>query len=185
MHQINLYPEFLEKRRAQKRRTIFTAVLTVVAGLQVVLIGSQILNARMIDEQITALESEMPRLEQYLSLETRSSPEILIAKDLLDIRRARTDWAPSLASLSHAVDRPVFLVKLTGNSADKHNAAGIAISGEQKNNKDQLEQITGLMNRLRSNPAFHENFSSIALGKIKGGDSGAFVINCSPEEASQ
>jgi Tfp pilus assembly protein PilN len=185
MYQINLYPEFQEKQRAKKRRTIFTAVLTVVAGLQVVLIGSQFLNASMLDEQITALDSELPRLEQFISVETQSSPEILVAKDLLDIRRARTDWAPSLASLSHAVDRPVFLVKLSGNSSSKNTPAGITISGEQKRSKDQLEQITGLMNRLRSNQAFHENFSSIALGKIKGGDSGAFVINCSPEEASQ
>jgi len=185
MYTINLYPEFLAKRRAQRRQTTLTAVLTIVAGLQLAVIGSQILNSRMLDEQIAALDTEMPRLQSHIETETQVSPAMMLARDLLDIRRSRTDWAPTLASLGRTIDRPIFLVEVAGLSADKHNAPRLTISGEQSNASEQLKRINALMDRLRNDVAFLGNFQSVALGKVEGDRSSAFEIQCRSEEATR
>ncbi len=177
-YRINLYPEYADKRSAAKRRTGLTAALAAVAGIQAFVIGSLVLNAQFLDSKIDSVSAELPRLEEYIQTESVPREDLVTARELVELRRNRVDWAPKLAALSHAVTRNVKLVKLEGRRENADSPATLAINGEAKVDSKQLERVSAFLGRLREDDAFGPSFASITLGNVKADINGGFDVNC-------
>lgn len=185
MYKLNLYPEYELKRARRRRSTVLTGVLTAVACLQVGLLASQALNAGTAGRQADLVFRDLPRLEQMIEAEKQPSPEIQVARELIELRRGRVDWTPALAAISRAADRSLTLTKLVGDAGREPGETELTITGETRTVEGQLETIGVLMDRLRGDEGFRSVLASVSLGKVESGRAGEFEVECRAAEVTQ
>ncbi len=184
-YRINLYPEFNAKRNADRRRTRLTAAIAAVAGLQIFVICSLLLNSQFLGTKIDSVSEELPRLEQYIQQESAPRIDLMAAQELLEIRRERIDWTPKLAALPQAMVQDISLVKLEGHHENVGAPPSMFIVGESKVDNHQLDRVGTFLATLRNNDDFGRSFTTITLGNVKADATGGFEVSCRTVEDDQ
>ncbi|MBI5836767.1 MAG: hypothetical protein HZB25_05960 [Candidatus Eisenbacteria bacterium] len=184
MYRVNLYPEFEGNRLAARRRAVRAAVYGVVLGIEVALIGALAVSAGLLGERAAALRAGLPRLESRIQAGAGSLPELQAARDLLQVRRERIDWSPKLAALSEQLDASLLLMRVTGHAPSRNSAARFEIEGIVRDGGRSLEQVSGLMARLRDEPRFSSDFPVVNLGTLGKQGTNRFELQCAPAGAN-
>ncbi len=176
MYSINLYPEFVERRNVARGRVFKTALLSTFSGAVVLAIGSLVLSAFLISDRVDSLDEvvsdHMNRIQSQSALEK----ELISAREMLEIRSNRIDWAPKLAMLSEKLTEDLQIVEFEGATQRGKTAKKLAIVGESRNKEIQISVFTEFVNVLRIDPRISNDFSSLRLGSVGGGAGTRFQI---------
>lgn len=183
MYRINLYPEFQEKRHRAKRRLALTAGLSVLVGLEVVLIVWLVLSAYLLDERVSRMRAQNAELAGRVEALDQPRPELAAANQILAFRRNRIDWSPKLSALSCLMDRSLMLDELHGQKQERGRPARLELTGTVLGARTAgAEAVSRLMDEIRLEPRIVGDLPRVTLERIEGGGSGQFQLVC---ESSQ
>jgi hypothetical protein len=182
MYRVNFYREFEEKKQEVRRGFLRTAGLSAVAGLVFLLIILLGVNTFLVREKARIARSDIDKLTARLEIAPASGAAADAARQMIAIRRGRTDWAPKLAALSCFIGRDVMLEELSAQAADKRSPQRLELSGIVREGS-QTEAVSAFIDSLRSAPAIIGDFSEITLERMEGGGTGSFVVVCEPRKA--
>jgi hypothetical protein len=179
LYRINLYPEFREKKQRAKRRLAFTAGLSVLVGLEVVLIVWLAVSAYLLDERADRMRDQIGRLSTSIEALDKPTPELDTADQILTIRRARIDWSPKLSALSCLMNRSLMLDELKGQRPEKGNPARLELTGSILGSRTAgTEAVSRLIEEIRQDPRIVGDLPRVTLERIEGGGSNQFQLVC-------
>jgi hypothetical protein len=181
MYRISLYPEFGEKRRQVKRRTLHTALFGILIGVETLLVGALVVSALLLGEQANVMREGYQRLASRVQGSGGPRPELAVAREMLFVRANRIDWSPKLAALSERIPPSLILKDVNGHSAAQRSAPQLEMTGEVHSGV-MLEQVSRFIQQLSEDPRMTTTFPSITLGTIGGGGVEEFQVVCKPPE---
>jgi hypothetical protein len=180
MYRINLHPEYVEHRRRARQRLVHTIFFSTLLGLQLLLVGSLILSAFLLEEQVRILGTAVPRLDRSVSGLGAPAPERDVARRLFAVRQERIEWSPMLAALADEISDSLAVVRIEGEVASPRDPAGLLIQGRSEDPQARLGQVTRFIDGLRGDARLADRFPEIRLGTIKGDQAGQFQVICTP-----
>lgn len=180
MYRINLHPEYEERRRRTRQGLLQTVLFSVLLGCQLLLVGSLILSAVLLDEQVGILTSAVPRLERSVADTIDAGRDRHLARQLFQVRDQRIEWSPILVAMAEVIPDSLEVVSIEGVSATPKDPASLLIRGHGDEPRARLDQVTRFIEGLRQDPRVVDRFSDIRLGTIKGDEAGQFQVICSP-----
>ena len=178
MYRINLYPEYVERRRVARERVGRTALVTAVVALELVLVVALAITGLLLREQVGGLRSEVERLQQQINRVSVQRPEIDVAVQMMEIRRGRIDWSPKLASLSQKIGRSLRLTELTGQTKGRGRDTSLELLGVIRTGGADMQPVTVFIDSLRGDPWMGADFPFVRLGNLEGGGSTRFQVLC-------
>ena len=181
MYRINLYPEYRESRRAQRRKAASTAVLFSLLGIEILLVGALVLSDSLLREQVTSLRSELPQLQERVAGMGHDTAELDFAMDILDVRAGRVDWSPKFSALAEHIDGSLVLLEMSGRTPRSGDNTKLEVNGDYMGKGTNLTTVSAYLDLLREDARLNGDFMSITLGNIRGGGSGEFDIVCETE----
>ncbi len=180
MYRLNLYPEYVEKRRLARLRALRLAVVIALLCAELLLICFSALSGVLLREQARDLQASIERLTARVQAESKPRPELDLAEALLKVRLTRTDWSPKLAALSSDVPPSLLLTEISGGASDAKTAAFLKLEGGFRSGRAPLEAVTGFIEALRRDPRIAREFPDINLGSIQGEEASQFEVVCGP-----
>jgi len=178
VYRINLYPEYVERRRVARERVGRTALVTIVVALELVLVVALAITGLLLREQAGGLGSEVERLQQQIDRVSGQRPEMDIALQMLEIRRGRIDWSPKLASLSQQIGGSLRLTELTGQTKGRGHDTSLELLGVIRTGGADMQPVSVFIDSLRADPRIGADFPSVRLGNLEGGGSARFQVLC-------
>ncbi len=185
MYRINLYPEFLSQKREGQRRTVRTAVLSVVVGLEVFLVGAQALSGVLLGSRAASLRAEIARLTRRIEAGSRPLPGFHVAQAMARVRMGRVDWSPKLAALSDRLGPSLQLTRVTGSVGRKNLPARFEIEGTVRGGGRPLQDVSAFLAGLRADRRVTGEFPDINVGNIGGRSADQFKVVCTPAGETQ
>ena len=157
--------------------------MTILLGLEVVLVCTLVLSSILLGEQARSLKAEVGRLSGLVEQETSASPAELMhmARQIIQIRNSRIDWSPKLSSVSELIDSEVRLVQVVGQVAQKNGPARLSISGVAEGVNNEMDAVTSFMKTLRTSSSIAGDFPNVRLETIEGNRSGRFRVVCNSQ----
>lgn len=178
MYRINLYPEAEERRREGQRRVGRTLLVSLLIGLEVVLLLLVGLSGVLLREQASTLRAEVERLSARAARVSQPSPELETSREILAARVVRIDWSPKLAALRRAIAPSLLLTEMSAQVGEKGRPTRLELSGTVRAGGGQMEPVSGFLESLRNDPSVADDFPVIKLGTLEGGGSSRFEIVC-------
>jgi len=176
MYSINLYPEFIERRNTARLRVVKTGILAAFSGVVVLAIGSLIMSAFLINDRVASLSEIVSHQTNLIQNQSALEHELVSAREMLEIRSKRIDWAPKLAMLSEMLTEDLQIVEFEGAIERGKTKKKLAIIGETGDEDVQISVFTGFVDMLRMDPRLSNDFSSLRLGSVGGGSGTRFQI---------
>lgn len=177
MYRVNLYREFFEGRALRRRRLVSLSLLVVLGSLGVLLIAVGVANGILIAERRAALEKELTQ-SGSAPAGSEASPDLSMAKQLLQLRRERIEWSPKIAALAARTSPVLRLVEVRGEIERKGVPAYLEIQGVVRADAGGTEPVIAFIEGLREDPAVHGDFPEVSLGTLEGEGSGRFRVIC-------
>jgi len=178
MYRINLYPEHATKRRAATQRMILTAALAGLLGVEALLAGALVVSAVLLSERTRSMEASIRELRIRVAAEVPPGAEVGTALELLQLRAARTLWAPKLVALSDCIDRSLILDEVRARVPSRGRAARLELGGVIHGGGSRVDQVSRFVGALRDEPRVAGEFPQINLETIEEDD--RFLVTCSP-----
>jgi Tfp pilus assembly protein PilN len=178
VYRINLYPEYVERRRVVRQRVGRTALVTVVVALELVLVVALVITGLLLREQAEGLRSDVASLRQQMNRASVQRPEMDVALQMLEIRQGRIDWSPKLASLSQQINRSLRLMELTGQTQAKGRDQILEIAGMIRGGGSDMQPVSVFIDSLRADPRISADFPFVRLGNVGGDGSTRFQVLC-------
>ncbi len=177
LYKINLYPEQAERRRAVSRRVGRSALLTALLAVEILLVGWLFVSGMLLREKAGGLRAEIARLSEQIASTPAPGPEIETARDLLETRRARIDWAPKLAILPEIVEGPFHLRSVScrrfaGNRPSSMSLEIVSLD------RGHLDPVAIVLQRLEHDDRVRRDLPEVRLGTVEDGMYGRYIIHC-------
>lgn len=176
MYSINLYPEFVERRNMARLRVVKTAILAAFSGIVFLAIGSLVMSAFLINDRVASLSEIVGHQTDRIQNQSALELELVSAREMLEIRSKRIDWAPKLAMLSEKLTDDLQIVEFEGATQRGKTKKKLAIIGETGSEDVQISVFTEFVDLLRIDPRLSNDFSSLRLGSVGGGAGTRFQI---------
>jgi len=180
MFKINLYPEHDSKQHNARVRVARKGILVGLLGLELLVVGSLYLSASLLSDRADQLKDMLPGLQSRISAYKQPGPELEIARQMLQLRDQRIDWAPKLAAMSEIIPLSLQLERLNGHIELKREPAKLELEGKVVRGKDHLEQVTEFIASLQDDDRISAKFPGVHLETLKGDQSGQFQVVCGP-----
>jgi hypothetical protein len=178
MYRVNLYPEAAEHRRSTQRRLGRTLLVSILVGLEAVLLLLLGLSGILLREQAKNLQAEVDRLSTRAARAAQPDPLVEVARDLLAGRVSRVDWSPKLAALPGAIGPSLVLTEITAQMGEKGRPTRFELAGTVRPGASEMEPVTLFVESLRNERSLADDFPVIKLGTLEGGGSSRFQIHC-------
>jgi len=153
-------------------------VLSVLLGVEAVLVVSLGLSAILLGERAEGLAESVRQLAGRVSAEHEPNPALPVALEILQVRSQRIDWAPKLAALSGCIDNSLRLGEAHGQTKSRDREAQLELRGLIRGRDPQVEVVSRFVEALQEEPRIAEEFGHVQLGTIEGAD--RFHIICRP-----
>ncbi|MBM3285861.1 MAG: hypothetical protein FJY88_00700 [Candidatus Eisenbacteria bacterium] len=179
-YRLNFYRDYHLRRRLARRRTYWTAAVTVLIGIEVVIVGVLVLSSVLLGQQVDALRGEISRVSLRTQDLSVATPEAETARALLEIRRGRIDWSPKLTAVSSCIDRQLRLESLVGQVSEKGRPPRLVLGGVIRSGGDQAAPVSRFMEAMRRDPSIAADLPEVRLGAMDASDAGEsrFQIVC-------
>lgn len=178
MYRVNLYPEAAEQRRQARARLRRTLLVSVLVGLELVLVLLVGLSGVLLREQARTLRVEVNRLSTRALKAEQPDPVMETARDLLANRAARIDWSPKLETLAHTIGPSLVLTEVTAQMGEKGRPTRFELSGSVRPGASEMGPVTLFLESLRNERSLADDFPVIKLGVLEGVGSSRFQIRC-------
>ena len=182
MYRINLYPEYVIRRKQMRVRTARLALQSTLMGTVLLLIGSLTLSALLLHERTASFDRRISAQTRLLGEHNEQERILALANEIVDIRSARIDWSPKLAALGESIDRNLKLVDLQGNAPDRGKNPRFEVWGEALKDDVQVGVFSSFVEVLRKDQRIIGDFPGLSLGGIKDGKHTRFQIIATPEQ---
>jgi len=179
MFRINLYPEYVAKRRMVQRRVLWTALLALVLGLEAALLAALTTSGILLQERANALRRQTDELAAQLPELPPVDTEF--ALEVLAERRERIDWMPKLAALSTVIQEGVRLSEIIGQTSWRRQGARLEVRGIIRGARPRMEDVARLAEALKGDVHIAEDFPAVRVSRI--GSETDFRIICEPAQA--
>lgn len=184
MFKINLYKDFESHRRAENQGALRRRVAVAAVIVAMVLTGTQVLSALLLKDQVSLLQGGLASLERVKPAGGVDTETMALARQMLQVRGARIDWTPKLASIANVKDSSIALTRVEGRSSYKNSKARFVISGRSNSGVVKLDIVSEYVNQLRRDEGLKSDFPGVVLENIKS-KTGEFEIRCEPEGGKQ
>ena len=181
MYRINLYPELAAIRLNRRRRLARAAFRATLAGLEIAIVGWLLVSGFLLQERISSLRAEIPRLTARVQDRSQPIPALRIARAMMQTRLARVDWAPKLAAMAERIDPSLELSKIAGQATARTTLTKLDITGRVRGGGRPLEDVAGFLAALKADPRLAGDFPSMNLGNLGGREADRFEIHCARE----
>ncbi len=178
MFKLNLYPEHDSKQHNARVRVARKGILVGLLGLELLVVGSLYLSASLLSDRADQLKEMLPGLQARIANYKQAGPELEIARQMLQLRDQRIDWAPKLAAMSEVIPPSLQLERLDGQIDIKREPAKLELEGKVIRGGDHLEQVTDFISSLQADSRISTKFPGVRLETLKGDQSGQFQIVC-------
>jgi len=182
MYKLNLYPEHARNRKEGKQRLIRTTIATAMAGFMLMIMGSLVLSTILVGSRIVSMRSEIRHQSAQFSSKSEQFSALKSAREMLDIRSKRVDWAPKLAALSDLISHDLILVEFEGYSPTEKREASLEMWGEARREGVQIGVLTRFAEALSADPRFHGEFPDLRLGSVQDARKTRFQLLAGNEE---
>ncbi len=179
MYKINLYPAGLQKRAERTGRIRRFAALTLVAGVQFVLLGLFVLSALSLREEAEANESLVESNQKTLNdrMLTEGRTTINQARAILDRRVERQNWTPILAELGTLIPDALILDRIEASTATG-DQAGMTLYGHLRHGSS-MDPVLDLARKLSASAAYRGQFAEARVDRMDtSGENAKFSIVC-------
>lgn len=181
MYRINLYPAGLTKRAHQSESIRSTAILTLLGGVNALMLGCFFLAAMTVKGQADILNERTAALE----LRLRNPGDAALrattnqARALLERRASRTVWTPALNELRSNLPQELVLERLEATVSPNEDVfSGFQLFGRLRSGKN-IEPVTTCLDRLSGSSAYRTYFERGKLDRVDNSqDVARFVIAC-------
>jgi Tfp pilus assembly protein PilN len=185
-YQVNLYPERLQRAAVVRKGILRGSVLGIVVGVDLLLIGFLVISGFQVRGRVSDLRESIALLESR----TREAPETSggrIARQLVQTRLNRVDWATTLDAVARALPNDLILTKIdTGTGRGRGNLDGVNLEGSVLGGSRDLTSVMVFMKALRESPLVARQYPSVDLGTASGvglQDFGVVLRKATPKAA--
>lgn len=187
-YQVNLYPERLQRAAVVRKGILRGSVLGIVVGVDLLLIGFLVISGFQVRGRVGDLRASIALLESR----THEAPETAegrIARQLVQARLGRVDWATTLDAVARALPNDLILTKIdtgTGTGRGRGNLDGVNLEGSVLGGSRDLNSVMVFMQALRESPLVARQYPSIDLGTASGvglQDFGVVLRKATPKAA--
>jgi Tfp pilus assembly protein PilN len=185
-YQVNLYPERLQRAAVVRKGILRGSVLGIVVGVDLLLIGFLVISGFQVRGRVNDLRASIALLESR----TREAPETSggrIARQLVQTRLNRVDWATTLDAVARALPNDLILTKIdTGTGRGRGNLDGVNLEGSVLGGSRDLTSVMVFMKALRESPLVARQYPSVDLGTASGvglQDFGVVLREAAPKAA--
>jgi len=182
MFRINLYPEYVEQRKEARIRIVKTGALSAMGGLLLLSLGSLVLSAFLVQTRVAGLSEVVDGQMTQIESQSAMLQELVCAREMLNLRGSRIDWAPKLAMLSEKINYDLYLINFEGNRERGNVARKLLLAGESRDEGVQMQVFTRFVDTLREDPRISADFPNLKLGSVGGGQGNQFKIMGDNEE---
>lgn len=181
MYRINLYPAGLERRTSESKSLRSTAILTLLGGVNALMLGFFFLIAMTVKGQADVLNERIEALESRLSNPGDAALRAVTnqARALLERRAARTVWTPAMNEIRNNLPTELLLERLEASTSLSEGVfSGIQLHGRLRSGKD-VEPVMMCIDRLSASAAYRTYFERGKLDRVDNSqDVARFVIAC-------
>jgi len=181
VYRINLYPAGLTKRAHQSESIRSTALLALLGGVNVLILGFFFLTAMTVKGQADVLNERTAALESRLSNPGDAALRAVTnqARALLERRSSRTVWTPALNELRNNLPQELVLERLEVSTSKNEDVfSGMQLYGRLRSGKN-VQPVMTCLDRLAASPAFRAYFERGKLDRVDNSqDVARFVIAC-------
>jgi Tfp pilus assembly protein PilN len=185
-YQVNLYPERLQRAAVVRKGILRGSVLGIIVGVDLLLIGFLVISGFQVRGRVSDLRESIALLESR----TREAPETSggrIARQLVQTRLNRVDWATTLDAVARALPNDLILTKIdTGTGRGRGNLDGVNLEGSVLGGSRDLTSVMVFMKALRESPLVARQYPSVDLGTASGvglQDFGVVLRKATPKAA--
>ncbi len=115
-YHVNLYPERLQRAAVVRRGILRGSILGIVVGVDLLLIGFLLISGFQVRGRVRDLRASIVALEAR----THEAPETAqgrIARQLVQARSSRVDWATTVDAVARALPNDLILTKIDAGAA--------------------------------------------------------------------
>jgi Tfp pilus assembly protein PilN len=169
-----LYPERLQRAEVVRRGILRGSILGVVVGIDLLLIGFLVVSGFQVRDRVHDLRATIVALESHTH-EAPETAEVRIARQLVQARLKRADWATMVESVARALPNDLILAKIdAGTSRGRGNLEGMNLEGSILGGSRDLNSVLIFMQALRESPMVARQYERIDLGTAGWGGSAGF-----------
>lgn len=177
MFKVNLYTEREEKRKRARRQAATTAAISVVLGVNALLVVSLVMGASLLQERYRALEGEVTRLQSMVEHNGDKAPGLELTRELFQLRHDRIEWSPLLASIAENIPSSLILDEVQGQTEHGHVQSHFEINGLGRGGSVAVTDVSGFVNHLRDDQRVSAAFPNVTLGSVQS-ETGLFQVVC-------
>lgn len=185
-YQVNLYPERLQRAEVVRRGILRGSILGIVVGIDLLLIGFLVISGFQVRSRVQDLRASIVALESHTH-EAPETAEVRIARQIVEARLKRADWATMVGSVAKAVPNDLILAKIdAGTSHGRGNLEGMDLEGSILGGSRDLNSVLVFMQALRESPLVARQYERIDLGPAGGAGLQGFevVLRKTPSKAA-
>ena len=163
-YQVNLYPERVQRTALVRRGILRGSILGAILGVELLLVGLLVISGFQVRGRVSDLRASIAALD-VRSREVSETPEIRIARQIVQARLARVDWAVTLDAVARTLPSDLILAKIeAGTGRGRGSMDGMDLNGRTIGGSTDLNSVIGFMQTLRDNEAVTRRFSLVDLG---------------------
>jgi Tfp pilus assembly protein PilN len=185
-YQVNLYPERLQRAAVVRKGILRGSVLGIVVGVDLLLIGFLVISGFQVRGRVSDLRASIALLESRTNKAAEPAGG-KIARQLVQARLNRVDWATTLDAVARALPNDLILTKIdTGTGRGRGNLDGVNLEGRVLGGSRDLTPVMVFMKALRESPQVARQYPSIDLGTASGvglQDFGVVLRKAAPKAA--
>ncbi len=167
-YQVNLYPERLQRAAVVRRGILRGSILGIVVGVDLLLIGFLIVSGFQVRGRVRDLHASIAALESHTH-EAPETAEARIARQLVQARLGRVDWATTVEAVAGALPDDLILAKIdAGTGRGRGNLDGMNLEGSILGGSRDLNTVLLFMQALRDSPRVARQYPVIDLGTAGG-----------------
>ena len=153
-YHVNLYPERLQRAAVVREGILRGSVLGIVVGVDLLLIGFLIISGFQVRGRVRDLRVAVAALETH----THEAPETAegrIARQLVQARLSRVDWATTVDAVARTLPNDLILTKIdggTGTGRGRGNLDGMNLEGSILGGSRDLNSVIASCRRCETVP---------------------------------
>jgi hypothetical protein len=177
-YRINLYRERESAERRYRRGLAGASVLGVAVGLEVVLIGLLVVSGRFLGERADTLRAAVAALELE-SAPPQTGPAVDLARQLVQLRTSRIDWAQVLGGVSESIPGEVVLTRVSADlKLEGGTDPGLDLEGRTGGAAVELNPVLRFVDALRANPRVAAALPAVDLETVESERTKSFRVIC-------
>ena len=167
-YQVNLYPERVQRAATVRQGILRGSVLGVVVGAELLLIGLLVISGFQVRGRVNELRASIVALEARAH-EAPETAEIRMARQLVQERLDRVDWASTVETVARALPADLILAQIdAGTGRGRGGLDGMDLNGRSLSGSTDLGSVIAFMQALRDSATITRRFPLVDLGTAGG-----------------